>query len=232
MPFPRPSAVRTACAALIVIQPCAVPAALAAQEDTQLWLAAQASIDLGGPLVLAADVQHRYTDDVSRAGQDVIRASLGYKLDGATTLAQGYAYARTDPLTGATTHEHRPFQQLNFRIAGDGKGPTLTGRLRLEERFVEGRGDMGLRLRQQVRGTVPLGRDVFAIAATEVMANLNSTDWGQHGGLDQLRLFAGVGFPVARGVTLEGGYMNQYIVRFRRTDRMNHNISLTLSIRK
>lgn len=227
-----PSIVRTVCAALIVAPPFAVPAAQAAQEDTQLWLAAQASIDLGGPLVLGADVQHRYTDDVSRAGQDVIRASLGYKLDSTTTVMQGYAYARTDPLTGATTHEHRPFQQLGFRIAGDGKGPTLTGRLRLEERFVEGSGDMGLRLRQHVRATVPLHKGLFAFAGGEVMANLNSTDWGQHGGFDQGRLFAGLGVPVAKGVTLEGGYMNQYIARFRRTDRINHNISLTLSIRK
>lgn len=226
-PFPR-----ALCAGLALAVPATAAPARAAQEDTQLWTAVQANVDLGGPVVLMADWQHRYTDKAARVGQDVVRASLGWKLDGATTLAQGYAYARTDPLTGPTTFEHRPFQQLTLRIAGKAKGPALTGRTRLEERFMEGSAGMALRLRQQLRGTVPLGRGLTAIATAEAMVHLNSASWGAKAGLDQTRLFAGIGTGVAKGVTLEGGYLNQYVVRHGRADRMNHIFSLSLSLRR
>lgn len=214
---------------------CLAAPACAAEEDTQLWLAATAVVDIPrgegqSPLVVMADAQYRYFDNASRLGQNQARASLGIRLNKTTVLSQGYVYTRTAPSPGVVTHEHRPFQQAMFRIAGNGKGLTVIGRSRLEERFLEGSGDMALRARQMVRANVPLGGGFLAIGTGELFVNLNSADWGPHAGFDQIRGFGGIGVPVARGLWIEAGYMNQYVARHRRTDRMNHNISLTLSL--
>lgn len=204
--------------------------AQAAEEDTQVWTVAQATVGLGGRAVLLADLHYRYSDDASRLGQNQIRAALGYRLNATTILAQGYVYVRTDPVTGPVTREHRPFQQLNFRLSGNGQGPTLLGRSRIEERFVEGSGDMSVRVRQQFRGTVPVTRGIYGVATAEVMVNLNSVDWGPQRGFDQSRLMAGLGTTIAKGLQIEAGYMHNYLVRSGRADRINHNVSLALSL--
>lgn len=226
---------RAAKAAFTASAACFAAPACAAEEDTQLWLAATAMVDMPrgegqAPLVVMADTQYRYFGNASRLGQNQLRASLGIRVNKTTVLSQGYVYTRTSPSAGVVTHEHRPFQQAIFRIAGNGKGPTVIGRTRLEERFLEGSGDMAVRARQWARVNVPLGGGFLAIGTGEVFVNLNSADWGPRRGFDQLRLFGGIGVPVARGLWIEAGYMNQYVARHQRADRMNHNISLTLSL--
>jgi Protein of unknown function (DUF2490) len=213
---------------------CATPAC-AAEEDTQLWTAATAIVDIPRgegrpPLVVMADVQYRYFGNASRLGQNQVRASLGIRVNKTTVLSQGYVYTRTSPSPGVVTHEHRPFQQALFRVAGNGTGPTVIGRTRLEERLLEGSSDMALRARQMVRVNAPLGSGFMAIGTGELFVNLNSADWGPHAGFDQFRVFGGIGARVARGLWIEAGYMNQYVARHQRADRMNHNISLTLSL--
>ncbi len=227
--------VKAACVLLALSLAAPIPAAFAAEEDTQLWAGAMAMVDVprgndGRPLVIMADWQYRYADDASRLGQVTGRVSLGIRVRPTLVLSQGYAYAGTRAPAGATLREHRPFQQALFRIVGNGKGPTMIGRTRLEERFAEGSPDMGFRGRQMLRGTAPLGAGFLAIGTAEVFVNLNSVRWGPHRGFDQSRVFAGVGVPLARGVWIEAGYMNQYVARFARADRMNHNVSLTLSL--
>ncbi|MBY0394742.1 MAG: DUF2490 domain-containing protein [Novosphingobium sp.] len=222
-------AVLTALAASLAVPACA------AEEDTQLWLAATAMVDVPrgqgqAPLVVMADTQYRYFGNASRLGQNQLRASLGFRVNKTTVLSQGYVYTRTSPSPGVITHEHRPFQQAMFRIAGNGKGTTLIGRTRLEERILEGSGDVALRARQWVRMNQPLGGGFVGIGTAEVFVNVNSADWGPRAGFDQFRLFGGIGVPLARGLWIEAGYMNQYVARHQRPDRMNHNISLTLSL--
>lgn len=226
---------RAATAVLTVFAASLAAPALAAEEDTQLWLAATAMVDLPRsegrqPLVVSADVQYRYFGNASRLGQNQARAALGIRVNKTTVLSQGYVYTRTSPSPGVITHEHRPFQQAIFRIAGNGKGTTVIGRARLEERILEGSGDVALRARQWVRVNVPLGGGFFGIGTGELFVNVNSADWGPRAGFDQFRVFGGIGVPLARGLWIEGGYMNQYVNRHQRPDRMNHNISLTLSL--
>jgi hypothetical protein len=226
---------RAAKAALTAFVACLAAPVCAAEEDTQLWTAAMAMVDVPRgpgrvPLVVMADTQYRYFGNASRLGQNQVRASLGIRVNKTTVLSQGYVYTRTSPSAGLVSHEHRPFQQAMFRIVGNGRGPTVIGRTRLEERFLEGSSDMAVRARQMVRVNAPLGRGFVAIGTSELFVNLNSADWGPRAGFDQLRLFGGIGVPIARGLWIEAGYMNQYVARHARADRMNHNISLTLSL--
>ncbi|MGR9053359.1 MAG: DUF2490 domain-containing protein, partial [Gammaproteobacteria bacterium] len=58
----------------------------------------------------------------------------------------------------------------------------------------------------------------------EAFINANTVDWGPVGGFDQNRAFAGFGWQPDRRspVSLELGYLNQYIHRQGRDDIMNH----------
>lgn len=225
MPALRASILSLACFAF------AAPA-MAAQEDEQVWLAQQSTLSVGSKLVVFTDLQLRFTDGADRLGQVLVRPAIGYRASPSTTLFLGYAYVHTDPLTGRATDEHRAFQQATVRLAGKPGKATLTARTRLEQRFVRNGSNMGWRLRQHVRLDAPTGKGPSVIVWAEPFVNLDTTDWGQHAGFDQLRLFGGLGVPVAKGIGLEAGYSGQYINRFARPDRMNHIGSLTLTVRR
>lgn len=205
----------------------AVPAH-ATNEDMHVWGAATATITLSDKTVLWLEGQTRFYDDASRLGQALIRPGVGYKLGATETVFIGYAYVNTDQTTTPDTREHRVWQQFSFRAAGDGKGVTLTGRSRFEQRFMEGSGDMGLRVRQMLRLTAPLTGKARLVGWGEAFVALDDTAWGQRSGFDRLRSFAGVTVPLGKSLALEPGYLNEYI-RLRGENRMNHVLSVTVN---
>ena len=202
--------------------------AMANEEDANIWLAQTSTINLGDDMTLWLEAQERFTNDASRLGQLLIRPAIGYKLDATTTVSLGYAYVHTDPAGPAESDEHRIWQQLSYRLAGDGKGVTLTGRSRLEQRWVEGAPDMGWRFRQQLRLTAPLAGRVRAFASSEAFFALDDTSWGQTGGFDRWRNSAGLAVPVGRSITVEPGYTNQWIPRVGQ-DRVHHIANINIS---
>lgn len=223
----RPSRALLAAASLL-----SAPCAMAAQEDEQVWLAQFSTIEVGQKVLLFTDVQLRFTDGADRLGQVLLRPAVGYRITPSDTLFLGYAYVRTEPLNGTPTDEHRMFQQALVRVVGGPGKTTVTSRTRLEQRWLEGRSGMGWRLRQQVRLDAPVAKGLNAIVWAEPFVNLDTTAWGQRAGFDQLRGFAGVGLPIARGIAIEAGYSGQYVNRFNVPDRMNHIGSLSLTIRR
>lgn len=185
----------------------------ATDEDTQVWSIVNATGALSDKVVLAVEGQARLSDDASRLGQAIVRPSVGWRLDGSKTASLGYAYSRSTPKGRPATEEHRGWQQLVYRLAGDGTGLTLTGRTRLEQRWVEGRDGTGWRVRQQVRVTAPVKDRVRGVAWTESFVGFNQTSWGQRDGLHLWRSFAGVSVPISKTVTLEPGYLHQRAFR-------------------
>jgi hypothetical protein len=211
--------------ALVLALPCP---AFAAEEDLQAWTAATATIGTGGRTVVWMEAQLRLRDEGARVGQVLLRPAVGYRLGATETAFLGYAYVQTAVADGPDTREHRVWQQLSFRALGDGAGPTITGRTRLEQRMVEGADDVGLRLRQMVRITAPLSGRARAVGWAEGFAGLGATTWGQPAGFDRLRTFAGIALPLGKGASLEPGYMNEWIAR-KGADRVNHIASLTIN---
>lgn len=215
---------RTASAIIGILLP---STAHAAEEDINIWLAQTAQIDLGSKAVVWLEAQQRFTNDAARLGQTLVRPAIGIRLDPTTTVYLGYAHVMTDPEGPAKTRENRIFQQVSFRIAGNGKGVTLTGRTRLEQRMVNGQDGTGWRLRQQVRLTAPLTGRVRAVAWTEPFIGFNETTF-QRDGIGLWRNFLGVSVPVGKGLSIEPGYLNQYVVRSAE-DRIDHTASLSLN---
>ncbi|MEY4889707.1 MAG: hypothetical protein RIQ75_837 [Pseudomonadota bacterium] len=202
----------------------------AAEEDTHLWGVVIVSADVSKDVVITMEGAARLTDDASRLGQTILRPSIGYKLGKNTIATVGYAYAATDPVGPASSDEHRLSQQLTFRVAGNGSGLTVTGRTRFEQRWFEGRDDMGWRLRQQLRATAPLTGKTRAVVWSEAFLSLDDTSWGQRSGLDRWRNSVGLSVPVTKTVTIEPGYINQW-VSSRGLDRVHHIANVSLSAR-
>ncbi len=203
--------------------------ARAVDDDFQTWQQIIASTKLRDGVSGVLEVQPRLTDESSRLGQLLIRPSLALTLFDQTVLSLGYAYVRTSPEEGEITHEHRPWQQLAFPIASQDGVFSLTGRTRFEQRFRDDGDDVGLRLRQQIRLTVPLAQGWQGVAWSEGFFNFNDTDWGARSGLDRWRNFAGVRIPLQDNVSLEPGYLNQFVNR-RNTDLVDHVLSATLNV--
>jgi hypothetical protein len=207
----------------------AAGSAHATDEDFNTWFAQTATIGVGQKGVIWLESQERFTSDSSRLGQLLLRPAVGYKLSPTTTAYLGYVYVLNAPKGAASSQEHRAFQQLSFRLLGDGKGLTLSARTRLEERWVVDRDGMGWRLRQQLRLTAPLNDKLTGVVWTEPFVGLNKTSFQQRD-VTTWRNFVGVATPLSPTVTLEPGYMNQVVVR-RGPNRVDHILSMTLNTR-
>jgi hypothetical protein len=202
--------------------------ALADEQDNQVWTNVTVQQKLGGKLLLWAETQGRFGDDASRLSQSIIRPGLGYQASPTVTVWAGYARV-TNPGPGLDVKEDRLWQQLSWN-AGKVLGGALSSRSRLEQRNLNTGDDTGWRLRQLFKYDRPFGETggPSLVVTSETFVAVNDTDWGVRGGFDQMRNFAGVGFPVAPKTRVEVGYLNQYINRVGDNDRTNHIASFSL----
>jgi hypothetical protein len=177
------------------------------------------------------DVHARWRDEGAALDTTFVRPALGYALGDGTSAWLGYAAFDIDPGGRSSFLEQRVWQQLVWNAQAEDF--TLMSRSRLEQRFFEGRGETGWRLRQLVKSTIPLTDDrrVFLSIYDEGFVDLADTDWGQRAGFRQNRAFAGVGWflDAGRTTSVEVGYLNQWIDR-PGEDGMNHVLSINMFV--
>jgi len=176
------------------------------------------------------DAHARFFEDSNGFDQGILRPGIGYDLSTSSTLWLGYGRFDNDPSGAPSYVEHRVWQQFTWATK---TGPgVFYSRTRLEQRFVETGDDTGWRLRQFQRYTRPLEpRSRLGLRLwDELFFDLNDTDWGANTGFAQNRLFVGLGwtFERAEHLTLEFGYLNQFIVGSSASDSLNHILSAQL----
>jgi hypothetical protein len=210
-----------------------LPAAAQVDHDGQLWINATAFGSIGS-LAAFAEVQPRFGEGISRLDQLIVRPAVGWKINDAVTVYQGYARIENTPLGRRAFSEDRSFQQIGWEI-GTVERVKLSSRTRFEQRFQTNGRDTGFRLRQMLRAAVPLTgekRGVAAVAWTEAFVALNDTDWGARAGVDRVRTFVGLEVPLSGQSTLEVGYMNQTINAPASRVTMDHIISVNVFVRQ
>ncbi len=201
--------------------------AYAADDDTAVWGLASTGDTMhrnGQPTnwQYALDGQVRHFNRGSGSNVYLLRPAIGYVLQNNVSLWAGYARVDVDPDNGSTRHENRWWQQAAWTARRWDWG-TLALRSRLEFRFIEGSNDTGARFRQQLKLTAPIrNSDLSLVLSLEPFVNLRGTDWGATGGFDQNRTYAGVRMPMTDSLSLEAGYMHQYIRRAGAENAVNH----------
>jgi hypothetical protein len=205
--------------------------ATAADNDAEAWLVGTANGSLSGKLLGTLELGARHSNDPTRRLTTLFRPSLGYQVTPKVSLWLGYARFNVYPDDRPAILENRLFQQVSWSI-GRVAGGSLTSRTRLEQRMFEGRDDTGWRARQNLRWVRPIGADgVSAVLSSEVFVALNSTDFGARAGFDQSRNFVGANLPLAKGLSIEGGYMHRYVRRVGISDRIDHILPVTIAWR-
>ncbi|MBX9939749.1 MAG: DUF2490 domain-containing protein [Candidatus Obscuribacterales bacterium] len=162
----------------------------------------------------------RLGNNLNGMSQLLIRQAIGYRISKHTSAYVGHVWVSNYP---DHTHEQRIFQQF-------GVGHVLFKRLevlhrtRLEERFIQNtNGACSMRARYLLRFALPLKWRLYAVVSDELFVNLNSVENGPLRGIDQNRLYAGIGRQMSNQVRMEVGYQQQYVNASDPTDdRANH----------
>ncbi len=156
---------------------------------------------------------------------------VGYQVTPHVSVWQGYTYTQGwNAITNDRRDEHRLFQQV--LVENKWRKVTWTSRSRLEERFIENTGGTtGYRLRQQLRGQMPISADNkwSAVVFNEYFVNLNAVPNNNKAGYNQNILFVGVNRQLNKHFNVEGGYALQTINRVNLADQFNHIIQVQLN---
>lgn len=210
----------------------AAPAWAQTDTDTQSWASASASTGLVDGVALTLEGTARFGDDADGLYEAEFGGWLEFDAGDGVTVSTGYVrvpgYANGD----LAKMEDRPRQQIAFPLASFGGGK-LSGRVRLEERLRRGGDDVGLRLRPQIKFSLPLrsGSKTALVLSHESFFELNDTDWGQNAGYARMRNAIGMKTPLNDTISIEAGYLNQY--NFGRNggqDEMAHVATVALSL--
>ena len=204
----------------------------ASEHDEQIWTSMTGTTTLFDNVDATLELHGRYTDEVSRLGQVLIRPSLTLRLPRGWSATAGYVYVHTRFARTVANEEHRAWEQVAYIFKQDrATGLSISGRTRVEQRFRSDSEGVGWRLRQQLRAQVPLpGRALRVVVWNETFVGLNTTQWDRHKGIDQVRTFIGASLPVAEGITIEPGYLNQTVFRIG-PDRVNHILATNVFVR-
>ncbi len=198
---------------------------VAAEDDPNVWLGQFATINATDKVYVRLEAQERFTNDAERLGQLLLRSLVAYRINNKVNAGVGYAFVLTDPVGPVVLNEHRYYQEINVRLIDRG-GVTLDSRTRLEQRTFEEREGTSWRLRNSVQLRVPVSKNNRIVAYTEPFIDLNQTDV-QRGGLSIWRNFIGVSIPLAKGIEVVPGYLNQYVLRDGQ-DRADHTANVNL----
>lgn len=178
------------------------------------------------------DAQARYFDPGSGVSQYLVRPAIGYRLFDGVKGWIGYARFRTGDSAGTVVHENRYWQQVDWN-AGRFLGGSVSMRARLEQRSVSISDDVAVVFRFSTKYVRPIGADgrTNLIVGIEPFVDFRDTDWTGDPGLGQNRSFIGLGWRIGESLTVESGYMNQYIRVDDGPDRRFHHGVVNFNVR-
>jgi hypothetical protein len=199
--------------------------------DERVWatFVLQRRADAPGPWRWSLETIVRTRDGVKAIDVASLRPIVNFNINSHSTIGGGYSYVVYSPATTGLV-EHRWFQQYIFtsKLAGG----SFIVRQRLEERFIENNSGVAARLRNQARYSHPIkkGSRFSIVGYDELFLHLNDTT-ATRAGVDQNRIFAGIGETLSKRYRYEVGYLNQYLPgRDLIANRMNHVLSGSFAV--
>ncbi|MGR9072682.1 MAG: DUF2490 domain-containing protein [Gammaproteobacteria bacterium] len=164
----------------------------------------------------------------TRFSENLIWAQLGYDLNDYASVWVGYTHDWIDRLDKPSVQESRPYQDLLLKFPlFDG---SILSRSRFEQRISHDGGEVGLRARQWLQYSHPLGfiSDKLSLyLGDEALFYLNDNPFGDNGFAEN-RALAGFGFQFTRHFGADLGYTGQFVVNKSGRDLFTHNLNLNL----
>lgn len=195
----------------------AVGAALAATvtstaalaDDTQAWGIVTLQAGLGGPIRGSSETVLR-TSDAKGFYEIEQNLMIGYKANKHVTYWLGYTLDPQYSHGSLTITEHRFRQQVSFDNFAQLGPVKVSGRMRLEERWRDGLGGTGWRLRPYFKLALPIHGKTNLNFTHESFINLNTTGFQKVNGYDRWRTGLSVSTPLSKAITIDVGYLNQH----------------------
>jgi len=179
--------------------------AAAANNDIQLWTVVTLEDSIHRDWEVALQARARFDENVSRAGDFLLRPFVTWRPNDSIALKLGYDYLQD--IDGRERKENRLWQVVAHRA--NLPGFVADHRVRIDERFVDGTSGVVVRLRYRLRATRALGERWYVAASDEVMVNANDRASGPVHGFEQNRIRAAFGWRRGRA-RIEAGYEWQY----------------------
>ena len=201
--------------------------AFAVQNDLHDWTSVYITLPITEKIKFNVEETTRIGEKFHHLNQNVLRSALGYQLTKDFSLWQGYAW---DPVFYPRhTNEQHIWQQALWQHHFPKL--TVTGRFRLQERFIERVDGVSMRTRYYFRFQYPLDKKKIwsLVAQTEPFVTLNTRPRGPKAGLDRINSFFGINKKISENVNLDAGYQLQYVNSISpQEDRLNQTILFTL----
>lgn len=199
--------------------------AAAQRHDGQAWLQVNTVAPLAGRWRVTLEQIARFGDRAGGLYQTEVGGLLGYRAAGNVELGFGYRKVGFHNRNTAA-NEDRLRQHVVATF-----GPVTT-RFRVDERFSDAGGGIGVRLRPLLRYNHRLARDGLTLFVSHESFYLpNATRWGQRRGYERMRNIVGIGLPLGRRLAADIGYLNQYrLSRGQARAEMDHALTLQLTI--
>ena len=198
-----------------------------ASEDTAYWQNLNIAVKLSDEIRLSSETSLR-SSDARGFYQFQQTVMVGYKVSKNVTVSAGYVHSVAYQHGDYRSTERRFRQQLNVDNLAKVGSATISGRVRLEQRWRDDLGGTGWRLRPYVKATVPVTGRVKFNLASEAFFDLNTTAFQTVGGFERVRNYATFSVPVGKRFTLEAGYMNQHARIPAGPDRVDHVLLTTI----
>ncbi|HEY9868472.1 MAG TPA: DUF2490 domain-containing protein [Candidatus Obscuribacterales bacterium] len=208
------------------------PAARAgsAEHAFQMWTPVFVDVPILKPRVRGYfEVNPRLNDGLDGMSQLLVRPALGYRFNQHVATYAGYAWITNYP-TGFF-QEQRIWQQLGLGFTAFRCG--VLNRMRLEQRLIEHTdGAAAVRYRHMIRLAVPLFQTRwYLVGFDELFINFNSVSNAVQSGIDQNRIYVGLGRQISRNLRTEVAYQQQYVNRRDvADDKANHILMTSLFI--
>lgn len=198
-------------------------------NDLGDWNNINISLPLTKKIATRFQISPRILNNFSDFNQFIFHSSLGYRFNKNLSFWQAYAFNTT----------YIPDFRIENRVYQDAilehsfKNISFENRFRFEERFLENVDEISLRGRYRLKAVIPLikKKKVYLSLFDEIFFNLNDAQNGPQSGLDQNRVFVGLGKEINDYLTLELGYQLQHQNRIEPSkDRLNHFILTNINL--
>ena len=180
-----------------------------ANDDSQAWETLNVNVALPSHFKLSNETVVR-SSDAKGLYEVEDNLMLGYQADPHVTLWLGYTHDPQYSHSRFAVMEQRFRQQVSFDNVAKLGSASLSGRMRVEERWREGLSGTGWRMRPAVKLSVPLAGKTKLVLNHESFINFNTTAFQKQDGYERMRNSIGLNVPLDRRISLDVGYLNQY----------------------